>query len=472
MNITDNSQRMCREAKDEWTSLLLDVIEGREACSQLINHSAFNAMLNRICRFVYRKLPTPCNEFGVDDLKQELCLHLIKHSERLNQIPLDASSFAKFLAAVARNLLLENVHRAEEARKHKAGSGRGPWKELQYIPAYKTDSPLAPVELRGAAISELETLSALLDSDPDLIDAMSIVDVLRELREMGADVDKPLFEATDPATRNVKKQSTVYLLEWTGRTAPRASAWDELMPTYARSFRDGRIADSNGQQILENEERAKSTVVRDEEREHHYRAPAGWSPYSRPSPEAEALVDTLEEEIQRDLADPAFQMLVTDPQFQQMLDKICKRLLTSEVSGYSWEDLKQDVLIKFGRWVWPHRYDVSFKRVLYQIAHNQLIDTHRSLNKQCLSLEELLPEDDGALADLAAARALSDIQDRLQVREWLEVLKGPERNLFVCHFVEGKSLNEIARERSVSRRAVCEQWRRILSKLKPLVEDV
>jgi RNA polymerase sigma-70 factor (ECF subfamily) len=185
----------------------------------------------------------------------------------------------------------------------------------------------------------------------------------------------------------------------------------------------------------------------------------------------ELLIDLLEEEIQHDLSDPVLKVLAEDEEFQRTLDAVCQRAVFRRSSSYSWEDLRQDVWIKFGRWLGHYRYEASFKTVLWRIARNQLVDVHRQAGQECCSLEDLLPDEYDTQIDLPSPTALTDIQDNIQVSEWLATLDEDERELYVQHQHFGVSLTEVARARDVSRQAVSKQWQRVLKKLAPLVRD-
>jgi RNA polymerase sigma factor (sigma-70 family) len=189
-----------------------------------------------------------------------------------------------------------------------------------------------------------------------------------------------------------------------------------------------------------------------------------------PGQQGKLLIGILDDEGRHGaLDDPVLEVLSRDVDFNRTLDAVCKRLATNEHPYYSWEDLKQDVTMKFGRWLWRYRYEASLKTVLTRIAWNQLIDMRRRPGEQSIPLGALLPDADDFELEVPAPRALADIEDSLQVQEWLGALSDDERALFTRHHLEGRSLADLARERGVSRQAVDKQWHRILAKLRPLV---
>lgn len=230
-----------------------------------------------------------------------------------------------------------------------------------------------------------------------------------------------------------------------------------------------KARESQATQVHEDEGRAGPAEAQEESKEDDHGRRRLGVPGLRLSP-PQALLIEIEEELRRGaLDDPLLEVLAGDVEFQQMLDSICRRLASKAPPYYSWEDLKQDVFIKFGRWLWRYRYDASLKTVLRKIAVNQLIDVRRPQGAQSLSLEDLLPPEYGLEFDVPAPQALADVEDDLQVREWLAALTREQRELFVWHHLEGHSLADFARERGVTRQAIDRRWLRILKKLRPLV---
>ncbi|HEX8283671.1 MAG TPA: sigma-70 family RNA polymerase sigma factor [Pyrinomonadaceae bacterium] len=228
--------------------------------------------------------------------------------------------------------------------------------------------------------------------------------------------------------------------------------------------------ESHATQVHEDEGHAGRAEAQEESKEDDHGGGKLGVPGLQLSPQQVLLIDILDEELHKGaLDDPLLEVLAADADFQRTLDSICQRLATKAPPYYSWEDLKQDVFIKFGRWFWRYRFEASLKTVLRKIALNQLIDVRRPQGAQSLSLEDLLPPEYGIEFDVPAPQALADVEDNLQVGEWLAALTGEQRELFVWYHLEGRSLADFARERGVSRQAVDRRWLRILKKLRPLV---
>jgi RNA polymerase sigma factor (sigma-70 family) len=470
-NAIDKSRGRGREADDDLSALVCAAAAGEtDALSRLLNHSAFQLLVNNVCRSVCHKFSDRRTNFDAEDLRQEVLLRLIKHSERIQKVPADVRSVGAFIRVAAENILLDRMREAKrrgELLKTESRPQRG--KKSSPRRRSEAESAAEPRELRAAAISELESLSSFLDSDPDSIDSMSDAEVAEELRELGLDADKPLFEANASVMTVLKRRNVVFFLN----RERRADDEGEPLRTYARGSINWRTGghERHCWRIFEDKEHTTGTVVQEESHEVDHGAVTGGGPRFPPTPEDESFVDTLEEEFQNEFADPLFQVLSEDAEFQRTLDAICKRLLPHGESGYSPEDLKQDVLIKFGRWLWRYRYEASFGKVLERIARNQLVDMRRPAEEQAWCLEELLPVEFGVEPESPPVRPSKNAQVTQQVGQWLDALKEDERRLFVSHLLEGRTLADIARELRVTRQAVSKRWVKSLNKLRPLLAD-
>jgi RNA polymerase sigma factor (sigma-70 family) len=178
----------------------------------------------------------------------------------------------------------------------------------------------------------------------------------------------------------------------------------------------------------------------------------------------------LEKEIDNYWNDPLFLKLIKDPDFQAMLDSVCQRAMSHfKVSSiYSCEDLKQDVLARFGKWLPHYRGDAQLKTVLRRVAYSQLVDVHRNPNERCCSFDSLELEQGDAV--MPRSNVAADIESGILVEECLSKLDAPEeRDLFIEYFVNDKTVSEIARERGVSRQAVSKRFNRLAKKLKPFM---
>lgn len=179
----------------------------------------------------------------------------------------------------------------------------------------------------------------------------------------------------------------------------------------------------------------------------------------------------LEEELESYWTDPEFLRLVDDPEFQAKLDKACRRVIGSFKASaiYSCEDLKQDVVARFARWLPQYRGEAQLETILGRIAYNQLVDVYRNPNERCCSLEDL----DFKGRDIATrdAEGSTAIVGRILIGELTGKLDSDrERSLFIAHFVEGKRPVELARELGVTRQAVCKQLDKIVERLRPYMK--
>jgi RNA polymerase sigma factor (sigma-70 family) len=179
----------------------------------------------------------------------------------------------------------------------------------------------------------------------------------------------------------------------------------------------------------------------------------------------------LEDEIENYWTDPEFLSLVDDPDFQAKLDKACRRVIGSFKASaiYSCEDLKQDVIARFAKWLPQYRGEAQLETVLGRIAYNQLVDIYRNPNERCCSIEDL--EFKGCNIAARDAEDSTAIVDSILIKELTDKLgSNRERALFTAHFVEGKRPVELAVELGISRQAVCKQLKVIVKKLKQYVE--
>ena len=231
-----------------------------------------------------------------------------------------------------------------------------------------------------------------------------------------------------------------------------------------------KARETHATQVHEDEGQTGMPEAQEESKEDDHGGHGVGVPVLHLSPRQALLIDIRERELHKGaLDDPLLELLASDEEFQRALDSVCQPLAANAPAFYSWQDLRQDVFLKFGRWLWRYRYEANLKTVLHRIAVNQLIDKLRPQGAKSPSLEDLLPAEYGIEFDVPAPQALADVEDNLQVREWLAVLTEEQRELFVWFHLEGRSLADFARERGVSRQAVDRRWLRILKKLKPLV---
>lgn len=179
----------------------------------------------------------------------------------------------------------------------------------------------------------------------------------------------------------------------------------------------------------------------------------------------------LEEDFGNYWSDPEFLKLVNDPEFQAKLERACRRVISRfKVSAiYSCEDLQQDVIARFAKWLPQYRGEAQLETLLWRIAYNLLVDQSRNPNEQCCSLEDL--EFKGCNIVDQDSESSTTIVDQILIKELIGKLDTDrERSLFTGHFVEGKRLSELALEVGISRQAVYKQLMNIVEKLTPYMK--
>lgn len=174
--------------------------------------------------------------------------------------------------------------------------------------------------------------------------------------------------------------------------------------------------------------------------------------------------------IKARINNPTLLEITNDQLFLAKLDKVC-RLLTQRFrvsQVYSWEDLRQDVLIQFGQTFANYQGESSYESVIYRIAYNRLIDLHMQPRKVAVSFDELELDEDEVKASSDEFEKV--IETSMLFRDLLNSLDSSgDRTLFVEHFMEGKSRSEIAQRHGISTQAVSKRLARLTRKLKQYV---
>ena len=160
-----------------------------------------------------------------------------------------------------------------------------------------------------------------------------------------------------------------------------------------------------------------------------------------------------------------FLEVLDDPGFRRDLRVSCKRVFSRYRQSMlgSWEDLQQEVLIRFGKWLPHYRSEAKCSTVFEKIATNVLIDAKRRENAirryhQEVNFEELEFE-------LIRERSGSEIEDRIFLNECRSILSDLDRRIFDEFVVKGKSLRQIAKENGISAAAMSKRWSRVITKL-------
>ena len=135
----------------------------------------------------------------------------------------------------------------------------------------------------------------------------------------------------------------------------------------------------------------------------------------------------------------------------------------SQSTHSSAEDLQQEVLIKFWRWLPRYRNEANRRTVFVRIATNILIDARRyevSNRRQHLRVHL-----DDLEWELEQGAIKTKIEDQIILKECRETLSGRELVVYDHHFILGESLQELAEKYGVTRAAMFKTRARIIKKL-------
>lgn len=164
------------------------------------------------------------------------------------------------------------------------------------------------------------------------------------------------------------------------------------------------------------------------------------------------------------LDSPEFREAVEDPDFRADLRWACKWAFYrySQSTHSSWEDLQQEVLMRFGRWLQRYRQEAKRKTVFARIATNILIDARRCETAKRRQHEEI--NFDELKFEVEGEKSGMKIEDRIFLNECRTILSDDERKVFDEHF-DGNSLRQMAAINGISPAAMSKRWARILTKL-------
>lgn len=159
-----------------------------------------------------------------------------------------------------------------------------------------------------------------------------------------------------------------------------------------------------------------------------------------------------------------FQEALEDLEFRNDLRKACQRVFHhhSQSTHSSWEDLQQEVLIRFGPWLPRYRKEANRRTVFARIATNVLIDAHRRETSKRRLHEEIMLED--LEIEPMGKKSGKEIEDRIFMNECRSILSETERAMFDEYFVFGKSLRQMAVSSGVSAAAMSKRWARLMKK--------
>jgi RNA polymerase sigma factor (sigma-70 family) len=181
-------------------------------------------------------------------------------------------------------------------------------------------------------------------------------------------------------------------------------------------------------------------------------------------PEAVLLQVNSETEA-ANLDSEAFTEALEDIEFRGDLRRACQRAFMKfkQSTHGSWEDLQQEVLIRYGKWLPKYRAEANRRTIFEKIATNVLIDAKRRETAKRrfheeIDLDELQP-------DIVGNNPWSRIETRIFLNECSSSLSDKERGILHEHYVEGRSLRQMATSHGVSAPAISKKLERILTKL-------
>jgi len=163
-------------------------------------------------------------------------------------------------------------------------------------------------------------------------------------------------------------------------------------------------------------------------------------------------------------------MLLASPEFGRALNVVCQavfRKFGPSPRYAEWQDLRQETLIKFIPWLKANEDEATLKVTLTRIATNLCIDEERRRK----ALIRAHVETDLDEIDIEALRnpAAEDADVRVLFEECRSRFSGRKRLVFDEHFIEGRSLSEIAKRHGFSPQTGINILGQILSEVSPLI---
>lgn len=175
--------------------------------------------------------------------------------------------------------------------------------------------------------------------------------------------------------------------------------------------------------------------------------------------------DAAQENMDVFLDSAEFREVLEDRGFRADLKWACQFTFNrfSQSTHSTWEDLQQEVLIRFGRWLPVYKKKAKRKTVLVRIAVNVLIDANRAERSIRRQHEQVNFED---LAwEPSHGEPKREIESRIFLDECRRNLSRQELAVFDEHAVYGESLRQLALKHGVSATTMSKWWAQIITKL-------
>src|SRR5436305_971020 len=162
-----------------------------------------------------------------------------------------------------------------------------------------------------------------------------------------------------------------------------------------------------------------------------------------------------------------------DDKHQHIVDEIIKRVVRRKGGlppGSTWQDLRQEALLKLLSWINTGRRVDSPVALFTKLVENCLIDMHRrqQAGRRDFRKEVWIDDPDRSEAQRIVGHE-QDIRGKILMDELRDTLSDSDRELFEQVFYKDRTLTEIAEELGVSKQAVAGRLGRIVKRLKPLV---
>ena len=161
-----------------------------------------------------------------------------------------------------------------------------------------------------------------------------------------------------------------------------------------------------------------------------------------------------------------FTRALDDVEFRNDLRRACQWAFSNcrQSTHGSWEDLQQEVLMRFGKWLPRYRAEAKRRTVFERIATNLLIDAKRRETTKRRYHEEI--DLDELQHDSVGNNPWIGIEDHIFLKECRNSLSKVERQLLDDYFVEGRSLRQLATMHGISAPGISKKLGRIVKKLK------
>ena len=155
-----------------------------------------------------------------------------------------------------------------------------------------------------------------------------------------------------------------------------------------------------------------------------------------------------------------------DPEFQADLRSACRRAIRrygqSQSSYQAMDDLQQDVLVKFIKWLPQYRGHRKCGPILFKIATNLMIDALRRER----GMSRVNADVDWENTDIDSLKSTGrELDTPLLLEECLKTLSEVDRKIFIEYSLKNRTSYEVAEEVNLSRQTITKRLKKALAKL-------